>query len=179
MLFSKSKEDEIPKALKKMKEEGKHSQNNASKIKTRKKVIIKRVIISIIAIIILGFGIWFGVSSYKWKNLVSDMFVNENSVVKDTDGNIIATLGSERKKEKISFSEMPDNLKNAYVAIEDERFYSHHGVDIKRTGSAILSYVFHFGSSSFGGSTITQQLVKNLTGDNTDSVFRKGMGKSI
>ena len=173
MLFSKSKEDEIPKALKKMKEEGKHSQNNASKIKTRKKVIIKRVIISIIAIIILGFGIWFGVSSYKWKNLVSDMFVNENSVVKDTDGNIIATLGSERKKEKISFSEMPDNLKNAYVAIEDERFYSHHGVDIKRTGSAILSYVFHFGSSSFGGSTITQQLVKNLTGDNTDSVIRK------
>ena len=225
MLFSKSKEDEIPKALKKMKEEsikienknisnsvnnrmnnknnlktkninktknnnvednhnnkvhklknsnnGKYSQNNASKIKTRKKVIIKRVIISIIAIIILGFGIWFGVSSYKWKNLVTDMFVNENSVVKDTDGNIIATLGSERKKEKISFSEMPDNLKNAYVAIEDERFYSHHGVDIKRTGSAILSYIFNFGSSSFGGSTITQQLVKNLTGDNTDSVIRK------
>ncbi len=225
MLFSKSKEDEIPKALKKMKEEsikienknisnsvnnrmnnknnlktkninktknnnvednhnnkvhklknsnnGKYSQNNPSKIKTRKKVIIKRVIISIIAIIILGFGIWFGVSSYKWKNLVTDMFVNENSVVKDTDGNIIATLGSERKKEKISFSEMPDNLKNAYVAIEDERFYSHHGVDIKRTGSAILSYIFNFGSSSFGGSTITQQLVKNLTGDNTDSVIRK------
>ena len=225
MLFSKSKEDEIPKALKKMKEEsikienknisnsvnnrmnnknnlktknknktknnnvednhnnkvhklknsnnGKYSQNNASKIKARKKVIIKRVIISIIAIIILGFGIWFGVSSYKWKNLVTDMFVNENSVVKDTDGNIIATLGSERKKEKISFSEMPDNLKNAYVAIEDERFYSHHGVDIKRTGSAILSYIFNFGSSSFGGSTITQQLVKNLTGDNTDSVIRK------
>ena len=224
-MFSKSKEDEIPKALKKMKEEsikienknisnsvnnrmnnknnlktkninktknnnvednhnnkvhklknsnnGKYSQNNASKIKTRKKVIIKRVIISIIAIIILGFGIWFGVSSYKWKNLVTDMFVNENSVVKDTDGNIIATLGSERKKEKISFSEMPDNLKNAYVAIEDERFYSHHGVDIKRTGSAILSYIFNFGSSSFGGSTITQQLVKNLTGDNTDSVIRK------
>ena len=68
---------------------------------------------------------------------------------------------------------MPNNLKNAYVAIEDERFYSHHGVDIKRTASAIFNYVIHFGSSSFGGSTITQQLVKNLTGDNTDSIFRK------
>ena len=68
---------------------------------------------------------------------------------------------------------MPDNLKNAYVAIEDERFYSHSGVDIKRTASAIFNYVIHFGSSSFGGSTITQQLVKNLTGDNTDSIFRK------
>ena len=51
---------------------------------------------------------------------------------------------------------MPNNLKNAYVAIEDERFYSHHGVDIKRTASAIFNYVIHFGSSSFGGSTITQ-----------------------
>ncbi len=68
---------------------------------------------------------------------------------------------------------MPDNLKNAYVAIEDERFYSHNGVDIKRTASAIFNYVIHFGSSSFGGSTITQQLVKNLTGDNSDSVVRK------
>ena len=82
-------------------------------------------------------------------------------------------FGDEKKKSNISYDEMPDNLKNAYVAIEDERFYSHHGVDIKRTASAIFNYVIHFGSSSFGGSTITQQLVKNLTGDNTDSVFRK------
>ena len=68
---------------------------------------------------------------------------------------------------------MPNNLKNAYVAIEDERFYSHIGIDVKRTGAAIVSYIFHFGSSSYGGSTITQQLVKNLTGDNTDSITRK------
>ena len=59
------------------------------------------------------------------------------------------------------------------MAIEDERFYKHQGVDIKRTGSAIISYIFHFGNSSYGGSTITQQLVKNMTGDNTDSIFRK------
>ena len=73
----------------------------------------------------------------------------------------------------LASSEIPAILKNAYVAIEDERFYSHSGVDIRRTASAIFSYVIHFGSSSFGGSTITQQLVKNLTGDSTDSVTRK------
>ena len=64
-------------------------------------------------------------------------------------------------------------VKPEYVAIEDERFYSHKGVDVKRTGAAIFSYVLHFGSSSYGGSTITQQLVKNFTGDSTDSITRK------
>lgn len=101
------------------------------------------------------------------------MLINENSIVLDNNGNELAKLGSERKQIKIDISQMPANLKNAYVAIEDERFYKHQGVDIKRTGSAILSYIFHFGNSSYGGSTITQQLVKNMTGDTTDSVFRK------
>ena len=140
-------------------------------IKRRK--IIKIIVVVIIILAILFIGISLAIDAFKWKNLATDMFSNENSVVLDTDGNTIAELGAERKKGKIEFSNIPNNLKNAYVAIEDERFYSHHGVDIKRTGSAILSYIFHFGSSSYGGSTITQQLVKNLTGDNTDSVFRK------
>lgn len=68
---------------------------------------------------------------------------------------------------------VPKNLKNAYIAIEDERFYKHGGIDIKRTGGAIISYITHLGKSSYGGSTITQQLVKNLTGDNTDTITRK------
>ena len=68
---------------------------------------------------------------------------------------------------------MPDNLKNAYVAIEDERFYKHFGVDIKRTTAAIGSYIIHRGNASFGASTITQQLVKNLTGDDSNSISRK------
>ena len=56
------------------------------------------------------------------------------------DGNIIAKLGSEKKKKVVKYDEIPSNLKNAYVAIEDERFYSHHGVDVTRTLSAIGSY---------------------------------------
>ena len=50
------------------------------------------------------------------------------------------------------------------VAIEDKRFYEHHGVDWQRTAGAMLS--LSSGSSSYGGSTITQQLIKNLTDDN-------------
>ena len=124
-------------------------------------------------IIVIFLGVYLGISANTWKTLAKDMISNEHSVVKSLDGNVIATLGTQRKNIPISFEEMPENLKNAYVSIEDERFYSHHGVDIKRTGSAILSYIFNFGSSSYGGSTITQQLVKNLTGDTTNSAIRK------
>ena len=70
---------------------------------------------------------------------------------------------------------MADYLPKAYVAIEDERFYKHNGVDLKRTAGAILHTVT--GNSSYGGSTITQQLVKNITKDDESSglagIFRK------
>ncbi len=68
---------------------------------------------------------------------------------------------------------IPKNLKNAFVAIEDKRFKTHKGVDWKRTISAFANLFFHFYSSNQGGSTITQQLVKNLTGDNSTSPARK------
>lgn len=149
-----------------------NSKNNKNKIKKGKHKIIKFIIIVfLITIIILG--VVLGISSNHWKKLAKEMVANKNSVVLDTNGKEIAKLGCERKNKQISLSDMPNNLKNAYVAIEDERFYSHHGVDIKRTGGAILSYIIHIGGSSYGGSTITQQLVKNLTGDTTDSITRK------
>ena len=68
---------------------------------------------------------------------------------------------------------MPDYLKNAFVAIEDKRFYNHNGVDWLRTSKAILNYVFKFDKSGYGGSTITQQLIKNVTGENDLSPKRK------
>ena len=72
------------------------------------------------------------ISANSWKSLVQEMSKNENSIVKDTDGNTIAEIGSEKAKNKISATEIPSNLKNAYVSIEDERFYKHHGVDVKK-----------------------------------------------
>ena len=177
---SRQFEDEEPKAVREMKKnknkqiEKDNKKGRRGKVsKKEKKRKRKKVILTVIVIIILVLGISLGISGHTWTTLAKDMVSNESSIVIDTDGNTIARLGDEKKKSNISYEEMPDNLKNAYVAIEDERFYSHHGVDIKRTASAIFNYVIHLGSSSFGGSTITQQLVKNLTGDNTDSVLRK------
>ena len=171
-------DDEEPKAVREMRKnknkqiekDNKKGKRVSKKDRKKKR---KKIILTIIVVIVLVLGVSLGVSGHTWTTLAKDMVTNESSIVIDTDGNTIAKLGDEKIKSNISYEEMPDNLKNAYVAIEDERFYSHHGVDIKRTASAIFNYVIHFGSSSFGGSTITQQLVKNLTGDNTDSVFRK------
>lgn len=68
-------------------------------------------------------------------------------------------------------SEIPTHLQNAFIAIEDKRFYEHGGVDWYRTMAAVKGYLG--GDASFGGSTITQQLVKNLTGDSEKSARRK------
>ena len=69
---------------------------------------------------------------------------------------------------------MSPYLPKAYIAIEDERFYQHHGVDLKRTTAAILSFVTHFGKSTTGGgSTITQQVSKNIFFNQEKSISRK------
>ena len=174
-LKKEEEEEFVPKAFKKTKTESTNSKNRRFKKNGKKRMNkkLKKFIIFLIIIILIVFGIILAVSAHNFRSVAKDMLINENSIIVDDDGNQIAKLGSERKQIKISIADMPDNLKNAYVSIEDERFYKHYGIDIKRTGSAILNYIFHFGNSSYGGSTITQQLVKNMTGDSTDSIFRK------
>lgn len=73
----------------------------------------------------------------------------------------------------VPLSQIPDDLVNAVVATEDREFYTHHGVSFKRTAYALLNEVFEFQDKSFGASTIDQQLVKNLTGDD-DVSDKKG-----
>lgn len=70
------------------------------------------------------------------------------------------------------YAEIPEEMIRAVVAIEDKRFFDHRGVDWYRTAAAGLNYVLGF-SKRFGASTITQQLVKNLTGENEITVRRK------
>ncbi len=72
----------------------------------------------------------------------------------------------------VTFDQIPDDLIKAFVAIEDKRFYSHSGIDYPRSCYAIFNYLTG-GKKCFGGSTITQQLVKNLTGDDHVLVKRK------
>lgn len=70
------------------------------------------------------------------------------------------------------YGSIPENLRDAFVSIEDKRFYKHRGVDWKRTVSAGVNYFLNF-SDSYGGSTITQQLIKNVTDKDEYSFQRK------
>lgn len=141
--------------------------------KTRIKKKIIKILIRVLIIVLVILFILFIISLIRFTSIAKQMIKNAPSIIVDTSGEKIGEIGSERNRKNISFEEMPDDLKNAYVAIEDERFYKHGGVDIKRTGAATLNYIFSFGKASFGGSTITQQLVKNLTGNTKATVTRK------
>lgn len=79
--------------------------------------------------------------------------------------------GSENRK-WIEYDEMPEHLFDAIISIEDRRFREHNGVDWLRTGSAVINLATS-GDDSYGGSTLTQQLIKNLTDDDEASINRK------
>ena len=71
----------------------------------------------------------------------------------------------------VNNNDIPQAMKEAIISIEDKRFYDHNGVDWTRTLSAIGTLAT--GGDSYGGSTITQQLIKNITDDNEVSITRK------
>ena len=75
----------------------------------------------------------------------------------------------------VDIEEIPQQLIDAFIAIEDQRFYDHSGVDWKRTTGAIVNYLpfVEIYSSNQGGSTITQQLIKNITSAKDKSAMRK------
>ena len=156
-----------------MKKKAEHSEKRKRKNKNKKSKKIKLIILVIIVILVCILGISTAVSANNFKKLILNMERNEASKILDINGNVIETICNEKMQNNVTLNEIPDNLKNAYVAIEDERYYKHGGIDVKRTISAIGHYVIHIGSSSYGGSTITQQLVKNLTGDNSTTITRK------
>ncbi len=94
--------------------------------------------------------------------------LNERSYVYAVDGTLIATLQEEENRAPVSIDDLPDHVINAVLAVEDADFWAHKGVNVRATVRALLSNV-ESGATSQGGSTITQQLVKQsvLTAEQT------------
>ena len=107
---------------------------------------------------------------------LDDLSINETSIVytKGADGNWEESLRLEGSDSIwVDLEDIPLYMQQAVVAIEDKRFYEHDGVDWKRTLAASANLVLHFNSVEFGGSTITQQLIKVTTGEKEQTIDRK------
>lgn len=138
------------------------------------KIMVVVIILSIIIVAGVVAGIVFGAFGNELEISKENLMIKtSNSVLYDNKGNVITALNGDENREIISMDEMSDYIPKAFVSIEDERFYEHQGVDIKRTASATLNYLLKKGDTSYGGSTITQQLIKNATKDNEKDATRK------
>lgn len=104
-------------------------------------------------------------------NNIYDM-IHQPSVIYDDQGNELESVSTAELRENISIERMPQQLRNAFLAIEDKTFYEHHGFNVIRIIGAIKEGVFNGGHVS-GTSTVTQQLAKNLYLSSERSLTRK------
>ena len=126
--------------------------------------------IAIVFLVMLtGIGCGFLTASMNTKSdLADDIRPPASSLVYDSDGNEIATIHAAENRMPVKLDQVPKNLQDAFVAVEDNRFYDHIGVDPRGIARAIWANL-RGRTVSEGGSTITQQLAKNayLTQDRT------------
>lgn len=128
------------------------------------------------AMLIYGFVIISG-NRYLTEN-IDKLELPEASIVYDRNGNEAMKLFYLENREIVKLEEMPERLKMAFIATEDQRFEQHEGIDLWAIGRALVKDIIHRKAVE-GGSTITQQLAKNLFLSNEKTLFRKATEASI
>ena len=156
------------------------------KVKRKKRIALIVLLLVIVFILSLPVTVYF--MSYEKFSNDENLFsaVRKKGVTKlyyDGSGNFgeeisgyvpikFAELGMTEKKDWVSYGDVSEHIKNGFIAVEDRLFFEHSGINVKRTFAAMLNFIFKR-DSSFGGSTITQQVIKNISGENEKSVKRK------
>lgn len=148
-----------------------------------KRVALIAVLI-LCTVIVITIGVLIGMYASAVKEIesmnVQNLAINYSSIIyyTDDDGNAheMRSIHNNGNRVWIDSEEIPKVMKQAIVSIEDERFYDHNGVDLKRTAGAFFGWVkakLTGGSTSYGGSTITQQVIKNITNNKNKTAGRK------
>lgn len=104
----------------------------------------------------------------------SDFLINESSVVYDSDGFVLATLREAADQEYLLYEDIPQDVIDAFVAVEDQTFWENSGIDLKGIFRVGLDFVLTGGEEIHGASTITQQLARNVYLTHEVSLERKG-----
>ncbi|MCK9267500.1 MAG: transglycosylase domain-containing protein [Alkaliphilus sp.] len=159
-----------------MSEKKSQGQNKKNK-KKRKMGVIKILLVTIILIGFIGAGATAGIAMSVIKTAepidASNIYemLDQSSFILDSEGQVIEQIESNNFRVIIDYAEMPKHLKDAFVAIEDERFWTHKGIDIKRIFGAFWTNL-RTGSKQ-GASTINQQLAINLYLNRADKRYTR------
>ena len=125
---------------------------------------LKLLVFAFVVVAFAGLGLVFGIGKAYIETTpeidVAQLTISDRtSFLYDMNGKLITSIADVEYRDWTDLENIPDMLKNAFIAVEDVRFYKHAGVDFKRLFSAALEVLGN--SNSSGGSTITQQLIKN------------------
>lgn len=162
-----------------------------SKRSRKRKLILRAICISGLVLLILSTAVVAGSAIYIDRNFLDEVDLPEytvDGVARETklyyydfkdrlkrigDAELYGEkVGIAKNSVIVKYEDIPKDLINAFISIEDKRFFDHKGIDIRRTFGACINYILHHGDS-YGGSTITQQVVKNITGNSEYSITRK------
>ena len=133
---------------------------------------LKFLVICIICLMIMGVSVLYGFSSlFAPPNMDETLIPDAASQFYDINGNVIYTTLSEERRVPVTIDKIPKHVQKAFIAIEDNRFYEHSGIDYRGTARALVSTLS--GHEVQGGSTITQQLAKNAFLTQERSIVRK------
>ncbi len=152
-----------------------HNRHHNQKSKKKKHFVRNLLLtISLLMLLILSFG---GYQTYAYINEAPKLEENElslpqSSTIYDADGNKITDIVGKEHRKVVSFDEIPEHVVNAFIAVEDVRYWEHNGVDLKRIGGAVVANI-QDGFGAEGASTITQQVVKNMMLEPQKTVKRK------
>ena len=147
----------------------KKESKKAKKPKKKKRHIFLKLLAFLFAVAIIGAG-YVGYRVYKIIEATPEInptniydLLSENSVILDKDGNNLQSVFSgDSLRTNVSFADLPEDLRDAFISIEDKTFYEHHGFNYVRMVGAIWQYIKGDSDRIGGTSTITQQLARNL-----------------
>lgn len=155
----------------------------AEKKKVRRQLNVFRLLLllfSLLALVLAGAGAGLAIGIIKslprWDP--GNLKMALTTSLYDKDNNVFATLHGGENRLPASLEEIPDYLQKAVIAIEDARFYQHHGIDLRSIARAAFTNLI-YREIKEGGSTITQQLAKNAFIENPQRTFRRKIQEAI